>query len=99
MRDVRQLTSLGPVSVLRFRKNLCTECGKPIPPETTDGLCATCRVKQRTKKRQEAAAARAKQRAAERAAQRAAKQAAEAAGTAETAAAVAAPKPAPGSPH
>lgn len=98
---LRQLTSLGPVSVLRFSKRVCTDCGKPIPTDSTDGLCATCRVKQRTKKRQEAAAARAKQRAAERAAQRAAKQAAEAAGAPLPAqpAAETPPAPPPGAPH
>lgn len=99
---LRSLTSLGPVSVLRFKKNLCKDCGKPIPPETTDGVCATCRVKLRTKQRQAAAAERARARAAERAAQKAAqKAAAEAAETAASAPASAPAEPvsAPGTPH
>ena len=99
---LRQLTSLGPVSVLRFKKNLCKDCGKPIPADSADGLCATCRVKQRTKQRQALAAERAKARAAERAAERAAQKAAqETAGTAPAAAAgaPAAPASAPGNPH
>ena len=81
---LRPLTSLGPVSVLRFAKTVCTECGKPVPPGSADGLCATCRVKARTKKRQEAAAARAKARAAERAAKKAAEAEAAAAAAAQT---------------
>ena len=84
---LRSLTTLGPVSVLRFKKSFCKDCGKPVPPDAADGLCATCRVKARTKKRQEAAAARAKARAAERAA----KKAAEAEAAAQAAAA--APEP------
>ena len=51
------------MSVLRFKKNLCKDCGKPIPADSADGLCATCRVKQRTKQRQALAAERAKARA------------------------------------
>lgn len=97
---LRPLTSLGPVSVLRFNKHVCTSCGRAIPADHTDGLCATCRIKQRTKERQAAAAERAKARAAERAAQRAAKQAAEAAAKQAADAAPAAPsEPAPGTPH
>lgn len=97
---LRPLTSLGPVSVLRFNKHVCTSCGRAIPADHTDGLCATCRIKQRTKERQAAAAERAKARAAERAAQRAAKQAAEAAAKQASDAAPAAPsEPAPGTPH
>ena len=90
---LRPLTSLGPVSVLRFQKQLCSECGKPIPPDSADGVCGVCRVKIRTKKRQEAAAARAKARAAERAAQRAAQAAQAAAEEAAPAAAPADPTP------
>ena len=81
---LRQLTSLGPVSVHKLTKTLCKECGKPIAPDSVEGVCSVCRIKLRTKKRQEEAAARARQRAAEReeekrAAEQAAAQAAEAA--------------------
>ncbi len=69
---LRQLTGLGPVSVLKFTKTLCTGCGKPVAPGSAEGLCAVCRVKARSKQRQEAATARARARAAERAAEKAA---------------------------
>ena len=87
---LRQLTTLGPVSVHKCTKTLCKECGKPIAPGSVDGVCTVCRIKARTKKRQEEAAAKAKQlreeREAKKAAEEAAKAAAEAgADTAETA--------------
>ena len=56
---LRQLTTLGPVSVHKCTKTLCKECGKPIAPGSVDGVCTVCRIKARTKKRQEEAAARA----------------------------------------
>ena len=58
---LRQLTTLGPVSVHKCTKTLCKECGKPIAPGSVDGVCTVCRIKARTKKRQEEAAAKAKQ--------------------------------------
>lgn len=67
---LRQLTTLGPVSVHKCTKVLCTECGKPIAPNTAEGICSVCRIKIRTKKRQEEATARAKARQAEREAKR-----------------------------
>lgn len=70
---LRQLTSLGPVSVYKFQKTVCTSCGKAIAPNSADGLCSVCRIKARTKKRQEEARARVQQRNAEKAAQEAAK--------------------------
>ena len=73
---LRQLTSLGPVSVYKCTKTLCKECGKPIAPNCADGLCSVCRIKLRTKKRQEEAVARAKERQAEREAKKAAEAAA-----------------------
>ena len=36
---LRPLTSLGPVSVLRFQKHNCSSCGRAIPGDTEDGLC------------------------------------------------------------
>lgn len=72
---LRQLTSLGPVSVYKCTKTLCKECGKPITPNSPDGICSVCRIKARTKKRQEEALARAKERQAEREAKRAAEKA------------------------
>lgn len=76
---LRQLTTLGPVSIHKFSKTLCTECGKPIAPGSVDGLCSVCRIKDRTKKRQQEAAARAKKLREERDAKRAAEEAAKAA--------------------
>lgn len=69
---LRQLTSLGPVSILKFKKTFCSECGKPVAPDSADGLCSVCRIRARSKKRQQEAAERARARAAERAAKKAA---------------------------
>ena len=76
---LRQLTTLGPVSIYKCTKTLCTECGKPIAPNSADGLCSVCRIKARTKKRQEEAAARAQKLREEREAKKAAEEAANAA--------------------
>ena len=84
---LRQLTTLGPVSIYKCRKTLCKECGKPIAPDSAEGVCTVCRIKARTKKRQEEAAARAKQLREEREA----KKAAEEAGAAVSAEAAAVP--------
>ena len=73
---LRQLTTLGPVSVHKCTKTLCKECGKPIAPGSVDGVCTVCRIKARTKKRQEEAAAKAKQLREEREAKKAAEEAA-----------------------
>ena len=53
---LRQLSTLGPVSIHKCTKTLCKECGKPIAPGSVDGVCTVCRIKARTKKRQEEAA-------------------------------------------
>ena len=87
---LRQLSTLGPVSVYKCTKILCKECGKPIAPNSADGMCTVCRIKNRTKKRQEEAAARAKQLREEREAKKAAEEAAKAAAEAGTDAAAAA---------
>ena len=71
---LRQLTTLGPVSIYKCRKTLCRECGKPIAPDSAEGVCTVCRIKARTKKRQEEAAARAKQLREEREAKKAAEE-------------------------
>ena len=95
---LRQLTSLGPVSICKFTKTVCATCGKPIAPGSVDGICSVCRIKARTKKRQEEALARAKERQAEREAKRAAEKAAQEAAeqmAAETAQAAASAAPAP----
>ncbi len=95
---LRQLTSLGPVSIAKFTKTVCSSCGKPIAPGSADGICSVCRIKARTKKRQEEALARAKERQAEREAKRAAEKAAQEAAeqlAAETAPAAEAAAPAP----
>ena len=76
---LRQLTTLGPVSVHKCTKVLCSSCGKPIAPGTVEGLCSVCRIKERTRKRQEEARARAQQLREEREAKKAAEEAANAA--------------------
>ena len=84
-----QLTTLGPVVLHKCTKTLCKQCGKPIAPDSAEGLCSVCRIKARTQKRQEEARQRAEQLKAERAAkaaEEAAKAAENAAGTAAEAA-------------
>lgn len=78
---LRQLTTLGPVSIHKCTKTLCKLCGKPIAPDSAEGLCSVCRIKERTRKRQEEAAARAKKLREERDAKKAAEEAAKAAET------------------
>ena len=73
-----QLTTLGPVVLHKCTKTLCKQCGKPIAPDSAEGLCSVCRIKARTQKRQEEARLRAEQLKAERAA-KAAEEAAKAA--------------------
>jgi len=86
-----QLTTLGPVVLHKCTKTLCKQCGKPIAPDSAEGLCSVCRIKARTLKRQEEARQRAEQLKAERAA----KAAEEAAKAAENAAGTAAEATAP----
>ena len=86
---LRQLTTLGPVSLHKCTKTLCKNCGKPIAPDSAEGLCSVCRIKERTKQRQEEARARAQKLKEEREAKKAAEEAAKAA---EQAAAPAAPQ-------
>lgn len=76
---LRQLTTLGPVSIYKCSKTLCADCGKPIAPNSSEGICSVCRIKRRTKQRQEEAAARARERIVEREARKAAEEAAKAA--------------------
>ena len=75
----RQLTTLGPVSLHKCTKTLCKNCGKPIAPDSAEGLCSVCRIKERTKQRQEEARARAQKLKEEREAKKAAEEAAKAA--------------------
>ena len=85
-----QLTTLGPVVLHKCTKTLCKQCGKPIAPDSAEGLCSVCRIKARTLKRQEEARQRAEQLKAERAA-KAAEEAAKAAENAAETTAEAAP--------
>ena len=85
-----QLTTLGPVVLHKCTKTLCKQCGKPIAPDSAEGLCSVCRIKARTQKRQEEARQRAEQLKAERAAKAAEEAAAAAENAAETTAEVAA---------
>ena len=55
---------------------LLADCGKPIAPNSSEGICSVCRIKRRTKQRQEEAAARARERIAERETERASESAA-----------------------
>ena len=75
---LRQLTTLGPVSLHKCTKTLCKNCGKPIAPDSAEGLCSVCRIKERTKQRQEEARARAQKLKEEREAKKAAEEAAKA---------------------
>ena len=81
-----QLTTLGPVVLYKCTKTLCKQCGKPIAPDSAEGLCSVCRIKARTLKRQEEARQRAEQLKAERAAKAAEEAAKAAENAAETAA-------------
>ena len=85
-----QLTTLGPVVLHKCTKTLCKQCGKPIAPDSAEGLCSVCRIKARTQKRQEEARQRAEQLKAERAAKAAEEAAKAAENAAETTAEVAA---------
>ena len=85
-----QLTTLGPVVLYKCTKTLCKQCGKPIAPDSAEGLCSVCRIKARTLKRQEEARQRAEQLKAERAAKAAEEAAAAAENAAEAAAEAAA---------
>ena len=40
-----QLTTLGPVVLYKCTKTLCKQCGKPIAPDSAEGLCSVCRIK------------------------------------------------------
>ena len=73
---LRQLTTLGPVSLHKCTKTLCKNCGKPIAPDSAEGLCSVCRIKERTKQRQEEARARAQKLKEEREDKKAAEEAA-----------------------
>ena len=42
-----QLTTLGPVVLHKCTKTLCKQCGKPIAPDSAEGLCSVCRIKAR----------------------------------------------------
>ena len=89
-RKMKAKVRRAPVVLHKCTKTLCKQCGKPIAPDSAEGLCSVCRIKARTQKRQEEARLRAEQLKAERAA-KAAEEAAKAAenaaeATAETAA-------------
>lgn len=73
---LRQVTTLGPVSIYKFKRCTCAECGKPIAPGAPDGICNVCRIRAKTKKRQEEVAELARKRREEREAKRAAEEAA-----------------------
>ena len=78
--------ALGLGYGLDQRLALCKQCGKPIAPDSAEGLCSVCRIKARTLKRQEEARQRAEQLKAERAAKAAEEAAKAAENTAGTAA-------------
>ena len=86
---LRQLTTLGPVSVHKCTKTLCKECGKPIAPGSVDGVCTVCRIRPAPKSGRKKPLPRqssCEEREAKKAAEEAAKAAAEAgADAAETA--------------
>ena len=58
----RPLSTLGPVSVHKFQKLLCAECGKPMRPEDDhDGVCRICYGKNKARRAREAAEKRRKE--------------------------------------
>lgn len=63
---LRQLTTLGPVSVHKFKKVLCPECGKPMPANSEEGMCKICAGRMRAKRAREEAERRRKEREEER---------------------------------
>ena len=68
---LRQLTTLGPVSVHKFKKVYCTECGKPMPNDCENGLCKVCTGRLKAKRAREAAELRRKEQAEKQKEQRA----------------------------
>lgn len=79
---LRQLTTLGPVSVRKFQKHVCPECGNAMQASCLEeGLCKVCSGRKRAKIAREK---RLNDQAAKKAAEE--KAAAEAAAAAETAA-------------
>jgi NAD-dependent dihydropyrimidine dehydrogenase PreA subunit len=50
---LRQITTLGPVSVHKLQKMICPECGKPMRPAAPGEICKVCAARQRMKKRRE----------------------------------------------
>lgn len=58
---LRQLTTLGPVSVYKFKKNCCSECGKPMSADNHDGLCKVCYGRHKARLAREAAERRRKE--------------------------------------
>ena len=76
---LRQVATLGPVSVRKLKIVYCPECNKPMAPDSEGGICKVCMSRRRMQERREAAQARAKERAEQRAKEEAEKAAAAAA--------------------
>lgn len=68
---LRQVATLGPVSVHKFKKTYCSECGKPMQANSEDGLCRICSGRLKAKKAREAAERRKKEQAEKQKEQRA----------------------------
>lgn len=83
---LRQVSTLGPVSVHRLTKLLCAECGKPRKAGNEDGLCLQCASRKRLEKRRQENAQRIRERSERLKKEREEKEAAAAAAAAETAA-------------
>ncbi len=77
---LRQMTSLAPVVVRKLVVDACPNCGKGKKKDSTDELCLSCRVRERSLKRKAEAEERAAKRAEEIAAKKAAQEAAQEAG-------------------
>lgn len=98
---LRQVTTLGPVSVHTLTKTLCPECKKPMKPDSPDGICHACAARRRMQKRREETAQRIRERKEKQQAAQAAAQAKAEAAAGTAAAAAAAPEkenPAPAAP-
>ena len=67
---LRQLTTLGPVSVRKLQKVYCEECGKPMPPNQEQNLCKICAGRRKAKAAREAAQKRREEKEAQRRAEK-----------------------------
>ncbi len=73
--ELRQVTSLGPLSLKTMDIYICPQCGKAKKPNADREMCVTCDIRERTQKRQAEAKARSEERKKEIAARKAEREA------------------------